>query len=662
MLVSTGLLHGAVRAGVQEPRVVTVEDLFRIADVGSPAVSPGGDEVAYAVTTHDLKGNSSSTRIWIAALDGSASRPMTLAGSDASDPRWSPDGSRLAFLAARGEGARTQVWALERSGGEARPLTEIEQGVSSFAWSPDGTRLVLVIKDRKPEPAAGEPQPPWVIDRLQFKQDYVGYLDRRRDHLYVLDLASGQLRQLTGGDFDDSAPAWSPDGSRIAFVSNRTADPDRNYDSDIWLVQAAADAPDGPPVKVSTSTAADDSPTWSPDGTRLAWLTSTRPEIGGYAMRFVAVAVPGEAPAVISAATDRNTYSLAFDAGGDEILGIFETEGVQHLVAYPVAGGPMRTIWGGERRVGELSPLPGGGAAVTASTFDAPDEIWRVDADGEALQITAHNRALFEQLRLGDVRKERFSGPDGTQLESFYTFPPGFTEGTRYPTVLWIHGGPQGQDDWGWYGLRQLFAANGYLVVQPNYRGSHGYGQEFALGLWQDWGGPEPVDVIAGVDHAIARGWANPDRLGVGGWSYGGITTNGVITTTDRFKAAVAGASGALWVASYGHDEYQRWYVQELGLPWENRELWERISPFNRVQHITTPTLWIGGEEDWNVPIHNAELMYQSMKQLGRETLLVVYPGQHHGGFPPRYESDRYRRFLGWFGKHLLGDDSAWPE
>lgn len=650
----------ALTAQAQQTRAVAVEDLFRVARVGTPTVSPEGDEVAYVVGTRDLAANESSSRIWTVAPGGGDPRPMTIAGARASQPRYSPDGRWLAFLSARDDG-ETQVWALDRRGGEAQQITDVKQGVSAFEWSPDGTRLVLVIHDPEPERDEDAPRPPWIVDRLQFKLDYVGYLDRRRDHLYVFDLAGKQLRQLTSGDYDDAAPAWSPDGKSIAFVSNRTVEPDANYDADVWLVSADALEGSATLARVSDSTGEDGSPAWSPDG-RLAWLTSLRPEIGGYAMRHVAVARPGEAPRVLSAAVDRNTYSLAWSADGSEILGVLESEGVQKLVAFPAGGGDMRIVWDGDRRVESLASLPGGGAVVTASTFDAPAEVWSVSGAGEASKLTGHNAALLAELHLGRSRKERFSGPDGTELESLYTFPPGAVEGMRYPVILWIHGGPQGQDDFGWDGLRQLFAAHGYLVVQPNYRGSHGYGQEFALGLWQDWGGPERVDVMAAVDHAIERGWADPDRLGVGGWSYGGITTNAVITHTDRFKAAVAGASGSLWVASYGHDQYQRWYEQELGLPWENRELWERISTFNRVQYITTPTLWIGGEEDWNVPIHNAELMYQSMKRLGRETLLVVYPGQYHGGFPPVYESDRYRRFLGWFGKHLLGDDSAWPK
>lgn len=644
----------------QQARPMAVEDAFAVIRVSDPQPSPDGGRVAWVARTTSLEDNRSRGRIWMREIPDGEAWPLTAADSSASSPRWSPDGRRLAFLSSRGEDA-TQVWVLDLRGGEAVQVTEVKQGVSGFEWAPDSRRMVLVIHDAEPERAEGEPQPPWVIDRLQFKQDYVGYLDRRRDHLYVFDLDTRDLRQVTEGDTDDSEPVWSPDGSRIAFVSNRTDDPDRNYDTDVWVIDVTA--AEGIPAleKVSVSTGADSSPVWSPDGSLLAWATTLRPEIGGYAMRHLAVARPGETPRVISEEIDRNTYDFAFDAGGTAVLGVLESEGAQHLVAFPVDGSGMRTVWGGERRVGQLEPMPGGGAVVTSSTAGVPAEVFVVDGDGEALQVSSHNADLLAELQMGRVVKERHTGPDGTELESFYTFPPDYREGERYPAILWIHGGPQGQDDWGFYDLRQLFAANGYVVVQTNYRGSHGYGQEFALGLWQDWGGPEPIDVVAGVDHGIERGWIDPERLGVGGWSYGGITTNGVITSTDRFEAAISGAGGALYTAMYGHDHYQRWYIQELGPPWENTELWEKISTFYRVANITTPTLWIGGEEDWNVPIRDGELMYQSMKQLGRDTLLVVYPDQHHGGFPPKYERDRYLRFLGWFGKYLKGDDSMWP-
>jgi dipeptidyl aminopeptidase/acylaminoacyl peptidase len=260
---------------------------------------------------------------------------------------------------------------------------------------------------------------------------------------------------------------------------------------------------------------------------------------------------------------------------------------------------------------------------------------------------------MLAGIRLGEVEDVRFNSPDGTEVEAFIIKPPSFNENMRYPTILWIHGGPMAQYDFGFSFQGQLLAANGYVVVMPNPRGSTGYGQEFELGIWADWGNVDTQDVLAAVDHAVELGYSDPDRLGVGGWSYGGILTNYVITSTQRFKAAVSGASGALWVANYGHDHYQRWYEIEFGLPWETREIWERLSPFNKVTNITTPTMWVGGEKDWNVPIQNSEQMYQAMKRLGRETLLVVYPNQHHGIDLPVYSKDLYERITGWFDKYL---------
>lgn len=662
--VSAWVLLAAVPASVlaqtPTPGSLEVEDLFRVASVGAPVVSHDGERVAYVVSTRDLEENSERSDVWMLELPNGEPRRMTRGEGSASSPAFSPDGRYLSFLTSRGdEGA--QVWVLDLRGGEARALTHLERGVRDYAWSPEGGRLALLLRDDEPEREDGEPPPPYVVDRLQFKQDYRGYLDRRRTHVYVLDLDSEALTPLTSGDYDDGSVTWSPDGSHIAFVSNRSAGPDANYDSDVWLVPADASEPT--PREVSPGDGSDGSPAWSPDGESVAWLTSLRPEIGGYAMSHLAIRSLGDDTRILTEALDRNVGSPRFTDDGRHLLALLESEGAQLLISVPVDGSAPDTVWGGRRRVSAFAPVPGGGIVARASTADAPAELWLVRDSGAPRRLTRHNETLLTEIDLGTVTKESVTTPDGTRLEAFYTFPPGVDPATAsgLPTILWIHGGPMGQDDWGWHGLRHLFAAQGYLIVQPNYRGSHGYGQDFALGLWQDWGGPERIDAVASVDHAIERGWADSTRLGVGGWSYGAITTNAIITHTDRFDAAVSGAGAALHVASWGHDQYQRWYTYELGFPWENRELWERLSPFNRVEEITTPTLWMGGEHDWNVPILQSELMYQSMKHLGRETLLVVYPGQGHGGFPPVYEADRYRRFLGWFGRYLLDDDATWP-
>lgn len=295
------------------------------------------------------------------------------------------------------------------------------------------------------------------------------------------------------------------------------------------------------------------------------------------------------------------------------------------------------------------------------SYLDRPGEIYRVtgseDGSADLERVTGHNDEFLSAVRIADTRNIQFRSADGTPVEGFVTFSPDFVEGRSYPMLLRNHGGPVSQYNHSFNFESQLFAANGYVVLRTNPRGSSGYGQDFSAALWANWGTPDFQDVMAGVDYTIAQGWADPDRLGVGGWSYGGILTNYVITQTTRFKGAITGASEVLYIANYGHDHYQRQWEAELGLPWEgdNRDGWERISPFNRVEHIETPTLIMGGEDDWNVPILNSEQLYQALRRRGVETQLVVYPGQSHGIRVPSYQVDRYERYLAWYDVHVRG-------
>jgi dipeptidyl aminopeptidase/acylaminoacyl peptidase len=253
----------------------------------------------------------------------------------------------------------------------------------------------------------------------------------------------------------------------------------------------------------------------------------------------------------------------------------------------------------------------------------------------------------------GSKEKVEFKSPDGTAVEAFVTKPPGFVAGRRYPTLLHIHGGPVGQFAYGFDFEAQYFAAHGYVVVQPNPRGSTGRGQEFVRGIYQTWGITDYDDVIAAVDHLIREGVADPDRLGVHGYSYGGYMTNVIITRTPRFKAAASGAGHSLIVGNYGHDIYQQWYNWELGLPWENREKYDRLSPLLRAGQVQTPTLFLGGRDDWNVPVLSAELFYQSLRKRGIDTQLVVYPGMHHSDWTDEFQKDFLRRHLQWFDRYL---------
>ena len=493
---------------------------------------------------------------------------------------------------------------------------------------------------------------PWVIERLQMKRDYTGYLDDRRTHLYVFALADSSLRQITSGPYDDADPVWHPDGRRIAFVSNRTAEPDGNSNTDLWVVSADNTDLGATLLQLTTNPGADRSPAWSPDGRRLAYVATVEPDLIWYATDHLAVVSAEDGDArVLTEALDRNVRSPRFAPDGRSVYFLLEDSAEQHLARIDPDGDDLRRPIDGSLAVNGYALGPQGTVVARVGRTTHPDELFVFD--DSLRKLTSVNDAFLAGIRLGEVRNVQFESADGTEIEGFITLPPGYVEGMRYPTLLRIHGGPVSQYEHSFSFEAQLFAANGYVVVQTNPRGSSGYGQEFSRAIWADWGNKDFQDVMAGVDYAIAEGVADPERLGVGGWSYGGILTNYVITQTDRFEAAITGASEVLYRSNYGHDHYQLQWEKELGLPWETPEAWERISPFNKVAEITTPTLIMGGEKDWNVPILNSEQLFQALRRLGRTTQLVVYPGEHHGIRRPSFQKDRYERYLEWYDRFV---------
>ena len=653
------LLLVAVVTNSQEidKKGLTIADIMKLKSVKEVHISPDGKWIAYAVSEMDLKKDKTRTSIHMIPLQGG--NPIQITGSDysASQPRWSPDNQYLSFLASKDEESKAQVWISNRLGGDATVLTKIPQGVSAYEWSPKGNELLLVLTDPKPEDLTEDKEDdkkikPYVIDRRQFKQDYVGYLDHYRNHIYVLTPGDSLPVQLTEGDFDDSSPKWSPDGTKIAFVSNRSADSDGNADTNIWVVSAKREIKDKKLVQVTTNPNQDDSPSWSPDGQSITYKTVVNGKILWYAGEKLAVSslVSGKTN-VLTTNLDRNISKPKFSDDGKSIYFIIEEEGSSHLASVDIDGKNIKRIINGDISVSDFDinkkliyPLLG--------KENRPNNIYLFE-NNKLSELTAINDKILSTVKQPSIEKIRYPSSDGTLIEGFVIKPIGFKSNQKYPTILWIHGGPTAQYDFSYDPESQLFAANGYVTLLLNPRGSTGYGEDFSKAIFADWGNLDYQDVIAGVDFAIEQGYVDEDKLAVGGWSYGGILTNYVITSTNRFKAAISGASEALYRANYGHDHYQLTWEQELGLPWENAEAWERISPFNDVAKIITPTLWMGGSDDWNVPILNSEQMYMAMKRLGRQTQLVVYPGEHHGISKPSFVKDRLERYLNWLNKYV---------
>lgn len=647
----------------QEKRPLKPEDVYALKRVSDPALSPDGRFVAYTVRTFDAKKDAADNDVWMVPFAGGEPVRLTASPKSETTPRFSPDGRYLAFLSAR-EGKKTQVWLLDRRGGEAVKLTDFKADVSNYVWSPDGTRLALVVSDvdpddpdNKEEKDEEEKTPkPIVIHRLEFKRDGVGYLRDLHEHIYLFDVAKKVGYQLTSGPYDDGEPAWSPDGKWIAFTSNRTPEPDANDNSDIFVVAAAAPAEGTSPRAVTTSPVTDRSPSWSPDGKSIAYLAGGDVKDMWYATNHVAVIpVAGGASRPLTASLDRNVERPRVSPDGRSVYFLLEDRLNVHLARVPAAGGAVERVVAGERAVQTYELGAKGEIAVLESTPHQPGEVSAATATagGGLRRLTHVTDEFLAGISLGAVERFKAISKDGTEIDAFLTRPPGAAKGARLPTILRIHGGPTAQFDWGFNLEWQMLAAQGYLVVAANPRGSTGRGRDFAYAIWADWGHKDYEDVIAAVDAAVAAGEADPDRLGVGGWSYGGMLTDHVITKTDRFKAATSGASEANYLANYGTDHYQYEWEVELGLPWEKTDLWMKISPFYQIGKVKTPTLFLCGQNDWNVPLLNSEQLYQALRRLGIDTELIVYPGQSHGIAKASYQVDRFERYIAWYDKYL---------
>jgi len=648
----------ATAADTPKKRDITLDDLARLQRVSAPVVSPEGDWVAYTVSQTDTKEDKALTHLWMAKWDGSVRLQLTFDKEGASAPRFSPDGRYISFLSSRpGPAKGTQVWVLDRRGGEAEQLTAItDQEIESYSWSPDAKMLLLTLHP-KAEPDAEEGKPPVppkpvVIDRYHFKQDIQGYLrDDAWNSLYLYDLATKKAEKLTTAkNVEEEDAVWSPDGEWIAFASNLDPDPDRSNNTDVFVVAAKASSA---ARKLTTWTGPDDGRlAWSPDSKSIAYTQGAELRLLEYSQARPAVVTLDGKVSYPATKLDRSVREPIYSSDGH--LSYLVGDDRNHYPAeVELAGNGAKRLLTQQGAVMAWDAAAGH-TAVLYTNDSAPAEIYALEA-GALRKLTAQNDALVAELNLVATEDVEFKSKDGTEVHGLLTRPAGFKAGSPVPMILFIHGGPNGQDEHSFDFLRQWVATKGYAELNVNYRGSSGRGQDYSKAIAADWGDKEVEDLLAGVDKAVGMGVADPNRLAVSGWSYGGILTDYTVASTDRFKAAISGAGAAAPMSFYGVDQYILQYDNELGPPWKNLQLYLKMSyPFLEIdKRIHTPMLFMGGTSDMNVPLLGGEQMYQALRSLGRPTELVVYPGQFHGFTRPSYICDRYERWLAWWDKYL---------
>jgi len=657
-LLFTLILFSIITNAQSAKHYIQPADFYRYQDIENPQVSPDGNWVVYELTSVDTVKDKTDTDVWMVSWDGKNNVQLTNSNEDETSPKWSPDGKYISFLSSRyndDDDATDQFWLLNRLGGDAKKVSDIKGDIEDYSWSPDGKKILFTMKDQDfSDTAKSKNHAPYVMNRYHFKEDIEGYLDNRKTHLYLLDIATQDVDTLTSGNYDESDAVFSPDGSQIAFVSNHTIDPDKNENTDIFVMDAK---PYAKAKQLTTWGGADDKPVWSPDGKSIAYLQSSSNEkFTMYGENILAViSKDGGEPKLLSKSTDRPIVSTPhWSKDGQSVIDLMENDRQQIVAQFNIATSQMVQLAGGDKVFSavELNKATGNWLAEMTDP-QTPGELYAIE-NGNARRLTHVQDSFLAPLKR--IVAEGFTSvsKDGTNVSGIlYRREEDITK-KNLPLILFIHGGPVAQDDYEFDMERNFLAAAGYAVAAVNYRGSDGRGIDFTRAIYADWGDKEVMDIIGAADHLTQKGIADSTKMGIAGWSYGGILTDYTIATDTRFKAASSGAGSALQMSMYGVDEYVNQYDNELGQPWKNMDKWVKLSyPFFHVDKIKTPTLFMACQKDFNVPSAGAEQMYQAFQSVGIPSELIIYPDQHHEITTPSYFKFRFDKYLEWFGRYL---------
>lgn len=666
----------------QEKRKITAEDLYQFQLITEAEISPDGSHVICSIQRVDPKTEKKYANLWVVPTQ--AGDPLQFTTGDQVDtkPRWSPDSSQIAFLSNRENEKQFQLYLIPFKGGEAQKLTD-EKGTFNFIkWSPDGKNLLYQFRKKDPEAIEREKDETKKelgvvarhVKRVFYKLDGEGYLPQERWHIWVMDISSGESRQLTEGEiFDEIQPNWSPDGKEIVYLSNQARDPDLEPDEvDLFIM----DSDKGKSRKINTPVGSKQLPAFSPDGKWIAyvgsegkgnwwkdnslWVVSSdgkgkaknlTEEYQLDVYNSLINDLPGgfpESPPVWSTDSSR-IYFLTAHHGKTRIMSlkanqeksletILEPDGVLGMFSFDKSGTSL---------------------AYLQANFASPAEVWVHDLKvSQSSKLTGVNDALLSKLDLGTIEEIWFDSSDGTKVQGWILTPPGFKESNSYPSILQIHGGPRAQ--YGAIFMHEFYflAAQGYVVYFCNPRGSRGYGEEFAKAIWNDWGNVDYQDLMACADHLQEKPYIDPERMGVTGGSYGGYMTVWIIGHTDRFKAAVTMRCVSNLLSMYGSSDMNWAFQFEFGdqPPWEAFENYWRLSPIKYIGNATTPTLVIHSEFDLRCPIEQGEQVFVSLKKLGVETEMVRFPDEFHGlsrGGRTDRRVVRLNHIQRWFDRYL---------
>ncbi len=644
----------------QDSRGLRIADLKALRGLGEVQISPNGGQVAYALTRND-RGARPTSEIWIRDLQSGATTRLGADGNGASGPRWSPDGKWIAFSGRFGDSSGI---AVARADGSDAHLLATTTGTNAvlpragnrLTWSPDGTRLAFVSTAPGPEADAnGDPK---VITRYAYKptasEGLTRFNDNRRTHIYVVEIATRRVKQLTKGNRDEHSIDWSPSGDDIVYASNPEQDPDRVFHLDLFAVNVTS----GKVRTIVHKRTVETQPVWSPDGKMIAYLGTKRElqssETNMENAHVWVANADGSNQREIGIGIDNSQGAPRWAPDGQAVYTDVGERGVSHLYRIPLTGGRAELVIGADR-VGSWSMARNGTIAFASSTPTEPAILELLEKEGKPRQLVALNTELLGARTIAPTEALTFKGPGGLEVEEFLTLPLGRTATSKHPMIVSIHGGPHGAQGPEFVAKAQVYAAHGYAVLMVNYRGSSGYGQKFTDAIFGDQDGKEAEDVLAGVDAALARySWLDKDRLGVEGGSYGGQLTDWLITRTTRFKAAIPSA-GISNLVSFNYMSYYHDYLAvEFGkYPTEGAlmdTLWAR-SALRYANRVNTPTLFVHGENDNDVPIAEDEQFYIALKDVGVTTNMLRYPREGHGLRETQHIADLIERSMTWYDR-----------